>query len=338
VEVLERYLQAVRSWLPKVQQDDIVAELAVDLRAQIEEAEAERGRPLAQGELEALLKRRGHPLWVAEAYLPQQHLIGPALLPSYRLVLKIALGSLLAVLGGVYVVLGLVLRVKGVSSDFGGWLWLACLYGFAQGGLITLIFARLDRSQRRARAAGEWDPRHPGDLPVLAPDPEAERRRKRRLSAVGELVGSGVFALFWLGVARGPATPGVSFWFTSVWRELYWPILTLALADVVLAAGVILRPGGTRLAYGLGLARDSFALVLLGRLLVSGPWVAVAVPGFAPGDLARLAGFLSMVNVSVAITLALLAAFYLAGAVRDARGALGWQPARAWWVRFLAGE
>jgi hypothetical protein len=335
VEVLDRYLQAVRSWLPRPQQDDIVAELRADLRAQVEEAEAERGRPLEDGELEALLKRVGHPLWVAEAYLPDQHLIGPALLPAYRLVLKIAVSGLLGSLAVVYVVLGLVLQVKGVSSDPGGWLWQACLYGFAQGGLITLIFARLDRSQRRARAAGEWDPRHPHELPRIAPDPEVARRRRRRLSAVAELVSSGLFALFWVGVVRGPATPGVSFLLTPVWYEIYWPILALALADVALAAGIILRPAGSRAAYGLGLARDSFALVLLGRLLGAGPWVAIRVPGAAP---AALGTFLWVVNLSVAITLVAIAAFYAAAAVRDARGALGRAPSRAWWVRFLAGE
>ena len=36
-ELLERYLQAVRFWLPKAQQEDILAELSEDLRSQIEE-------------------------------------------------------------------------------------------------------------------------------------------------------------------------------------------------------------------------------------------------------------------------------------------------------------
>ncbi|HEX6738888.1 MAG TPA: hypothetical protein VF310_11475 [Vicinamibacteria bacterium] len=335
MEVLERYLQAVRFWLPKAQQDDIVSELSVDLRAQIEDAEAERGRRLDEAELESLLQRRGHPLWVAEPYLPQQHLIGPALLPAYRRVLRIALGCQLAGYAAVYLLLGLVFRVRGVSADPGAWLWQASLYAFATGGLITLVFARLDRSQQRARALGVWDPRRPAELPSVPPDPEAERLHRRRVSAAGELVGSALFALFWLGLVRLPDTPGASFGPTAIWRGFYWPILVLCLAEVALAAVTIVRPRHGRKHYGLALARDSFALVLLGRLLAGGPWMVAIVPD-APAE--KLAVLASMVNASVAITLAAIAAFYVAAAVRDARGALGKEPARHWSVRFLAGE
>src|SRR5438309_9276370 len=36
MELLDRYLQAVRFWLPKAQQEDIIAELSSDLRSQID--------------------------------------------------------------------------------------------------------------------------------------------------------------------------------------------------------------------------------------------------------------------------------------------------------------
>ena len=44
---------------------------------------------LVQAELEAILTRWGHPMLVAERYLPQRSLIGPVLLPAYKLVLTI---------------------------------------------------------------------------------------------------------------------------------------------------------------------------------------------------------------------------------------------------------
>ncbi len=34
MDLLDRYLQAVGSWLPKAQRDDIVAELSEDIRTQ----------------------------------------------------------------------------------------------------------------------------------------------------------------------------------------------------------------------------------------------------------------------------------------------------------------
>ena len=335
MEVLDRYLQAVRTWLPKAQQDDIVAELSVDLRAQIEEAEAEHGRPLEERELAAILQQRGHPLWVAEAYLPQQHLIGPALLPTYRRVVKIALGCQWAAFAAVYVVLGLVFEVKGVSSSLGAWVWQACLYGFATGGLITLIFARLERSQRRARSLGAWDPRRPEELPSVPADPAVARRLRRRISAAGELAMSVLFTLFWVGVVRPPSTPGISFLLTPVWSELYWYIVGLGLVEVGLAAAALLRPDYSRLYYGLSLARDSFAVVLLIRLLRSAPWVKAAVPGVAPG---ALAGIAAVADVCILITLLCILPFYLALVVRDLRGALGKEPVRHWAVTFFAGD
>ena len=45
MELLDRYLQAVRFWLPKAQQNDIIAELGDDIRSQIEDKESALGRP-----------------------------------------------------------------------------------------------------------------------------------------------------------------------------------------------------------------------------------------------------------------------------------------------------
>ena len=96
MELLDRYLHAVRFWLPRKQQDDIIAELGDDLRSQIEEREASLGHPLNEDELAALLQKAGYPLRVAGRYLPQQSLIGPALFPLYTFVLKaVSVGYLL---------------------------------------------------------------------------------------------------------------------------------------------------------------------------------------------------------------------------------------------------
>jgi hypothetical protein len=89
MELVDRYLQAVKFWLPKTRRQDIIAELAEDIRSQIEEKEAELGRALNEDESSALLKRRGRPFSVAERYLPQRSLIGPGLFPIYALSLKI---------------------------------------------------------------------------------------------------------------------------------------------------------------------------------------------------------------------------------------------------------
>src|SRR5947209_15980425 len=96
MDLLDRYLQAVKFWLPKDQKNDIIAELSEDLRSEIEEKESASGRKLNDNELSDLLKQRGRPVFVASRYLPQEQLIGPALFPIYRLVLKIVMACYLA--------------------------------------------------------------------------------------------------------------------------------------------------------------------------------------------------------------------------------------------------
>ena len=81
MELIERYLESVKFWLPRRQKDDIIAELSDDIHAQVEEKkETALGRNLNEAEVEAILKQRGHPLLVANRFLPQESLIGPSLL------------------------------------------------------------------------------------------------------------------------------------------------------------------------------------------------------------------------------------------------------------------
>jgi hypothetical protein len=95
MDLLERYLQAVRKYLPwtlsRPRQDDIIAELRANLESQLEEREADLGRPLTQGEMVDWLKQLGAPIQVASRYMPAQYLIGPTLFPMYLYVLRLAL-------------------------------------------------------------------------------------------------------------------------------------------------------------------------------------------------------------------------------------------------------
>src|SRR5438477_8588362 len=93
MELVDRYLQAVRFWLPKNQKQDIRAELSEDIRSQVEDREAELGRKLNETEVAELLKQRGRPVLVANRFLPQESLIGPVLFPIYVFVLKVVAAS-----------------------------------------------------------------------------------------------------------------------------------------------------------------------------------------------------------------------------------------------------
>ncbi len=51
MQLLDRYLTAVKFWLPKKQREDIAAELAANLQSEIDDRVAELGRPLTDDEI-----------------------------------------------------------------------------------------------------------------------------------------------------------------------------------------------------------------------------------------------------------------------------------------------
>ena len=155
MELLDRYLRNVEFWLPKAQQKDIIAELSEDIRSQIEDRETELGHMLDEAELEALLKKRGNPMFVAGRYLPPRQLIGPTVFPIYQFVLRIlAYGYLLP---GTAVWLFMALFIPSYRATYPGW----ALYGallhwlwfnaFTLFTLITIGFALIDRMDLPAK-------------------------------------------------------------------------------------------------------------------------------------------------------------------------------------------
>ena len=68
MELIERYLQAVRFALPPAQRDDIIKELRDNILSQIEEKEAMLGRAPSEGEQAELLKKLGPDVHRARAF------------------------------------------------------------------------------------------------------------------------------------------------------------------------------------------------------------------------------------------------------------------------------
>jgi hypothetical protein len=68
MDLIEQYIASVRVFLPKGQRDDIVQELAGDIRSQAADKEAELGRALSKDEQATLLRQYGHPLLMAARY------------------------------------------------------------------------------------------------------------------------------------------------------------------------------------------------------------------------------------------------------------------------------
>jgi hypothetical protein len=294
MELLDRYLQAVRFWLPKAQQNDIIAELGDDIRSQIEDKESALGRPINEDELAALLRQTGHPMRVAARYQPQQSLIGPALFPIYKFVLKMV--SIFYLVPWVLVWIGLVVFVPSHRAEnpaltvLGGWasLWHTAFIFF---GIITLVFAVVERFQSNVSGVLKWDPRK---LPAL-PKP---KDRVSRVESVFELVFDLFLLVGWLFAPRiarqifaaagnvlAPA-PGLYAW--------YWPVLAPVIIGMVQKLINLFRPRWTWLRPATRLLTTAIILGIVESMVKIYPLFVVVAKGGK--DAARYANLEFVVN------------------------------------------
>jgi hypothetical protein len=235
MELLDRYLQAVKKHLPWDRQDDIIAELKANLESQLEDKEAELGRPLTKDEMEAWLKQIGPPMQVAGRYLPQRYLIGPAVFPMYWYVLRLACFWCLVIYSIVSVVqifnggiangpglAGAALRVPAVLMTTAAW--------------VTLIFAAIEFGLARnpskrgllANAPFDWSP---SALPPAETTAGYRKRPRSFAMAVTEAIFGFLFLAWlllipahpWLLLGQGALYLHASpYQLAPVWIQFYW--------------------------------------------------------------------------------------------------------------------
>lgn len=239
MELLDRYLNAVRFWLPRAQQDDVTAELGEDIRSQIEEQEGKLGRKLTTLEVASLLKERGRPMLVASRYHPQQYLIGPVLFPVYRFVMLVVV--LCYLIPWFLIWMGLAIFDPYFHADLGrtfGPLWgTYWLTTFVALGTVTLVFAILERADRNSNFLRNWDPLR---LPQVR-----DLRRIPRLNSAIELAVNVAFVIWWTTDMWSTTVfnlGGVRVDFTEAWKGFLWTFLALAVASILLAAVNLARP------------------------------------------------------------------------------------------------
>jgi hypothetical protein len=305
--ILDRYLHAVRFWLPAQQQDDIIAELSEDLRSQIEEKESAVGHPLNEFELSSILKRCGIPIRVASRYQPQGHLIGPALFPIYRFVLKMVL---------LWVLLPVFLFIVGPAMLFSTGDWGAAVVRtlsglwsgiFIAAGTITLIFAVLERTQASLHLEDKWDPQ---SLPAVVKNEHKTSRLKMTCEAVFAFLG-----FLWLLLVPyhpflilGPAAAFLQP--APLWHRFYVPILLLALAGFVRPCIGLARPQWTWFVPFAQLLNTGLTLVFLYFILHASSqvpangWSPFVILTDAAKDSAQYRKTAGIVNVSILMSMA----------------------------------
>jgi hypothetical protein len=289
MQLLERYLQAVKFWLPKDQREDIIAELSEDIHSQIDEKETELGRKLNELELESILKQRGRPILVANRYLPQEHLIGPVLFPIYRLVIKIVLLCYLVP----WTLTWIFLLISGYGAKFAAQSWLGALgslwaslwsTAFLAVSMVTLIFAILERVQRKSHFLEEWNPRKlpPVNNPNLI----------SRFNSIVELAANLFFCVWWTGhMFSGVVLNQVNLRIVlapAPWRYFFWGFLFIALANIALAVANLARPYWTAPRAAFRLVSDMAGSVFFCWLLKSNLLVEIAGASIPPAKALQL--------------------------------------------------
>ena len=313
MELLAKYLQDVRSYLPREQQDDILKELSDNILSQMEDKEAALGRPLTAAEQEAIIKQHGTPLTVAGRYQldPRsvafgRQLIGPVLYPFYIRVLGIALGVSLLV----HLAVAFALYATGQSITAADVIGSIIVHVTVLFGIATLVFTVAQTNM--TRFPDRWGPVEQAfDLPATAGKAE-----NPRIAAFAEFVILLVVFLWLLNVQvsqtpdRGAGSLGLTL--APIWGTLYIPALLLTFAGMVRSALVVLRPDWSRLRLLINVLLDMGSLLLLGTACTAGEWIVFTRPAAASSaDLQGMAAINTFVFWSLVSTLIVCAGITL---------------------------
>jgi hypothetical protein len=289
MDLLERYLAALRALLPRKTAADILREIADELESQMEDKAEQLGRPLTEDEQADVIRRLGHPAVVAARYGEPRYLIGPQLFPFYWRTLKIGfIGA---------VVIAILVGFAGLPAAEDRSDWTALLLRIPATlvfvfGITTAVFAGLEFSRRfvKCRTASHWDPR---TLPSPA------RHSAKRTQSVAEILFSAAGLLWWNSLrsmpflALGPAAAFLKL--GPAWDVLHWPVLILIAANICKAILYLLRPERAVLHATVALLLDAAELALLVVALRAGEWVVVEPALAGAGHYAAAAGLLNRV-------------------------------------------
>jgi hypothetical protein len=288
MDLIDRYVIAVRRQLPRELADDITAELADSLRSEAEEHERVTGHAISEPEQAALLKKRGHPWLMASRYQPQQYLIGPALFPYYKQALQIvvfwvvvpivlfggALNAIYASDPSMSVAIRAFVRAIGSA-------WNGAIFAI---GIVTIVFAILDHEKVRINVLDNWNP-------AKLPEP-AEGRVIPRSETILGLVFTLTFLVWWLGLVRVPELvlrpgDGVEFAPAPIWTTFYVPILLCAIASAGVYLIDLVRPWRTLTVSIADMIINAAITVILVAILRADQYVIVSGPGVLAGNIDR---------------------------------------------------
>ena len=305
MQLLDRYLTAVKFWLPKKQRDDIAAELAANLQSEIDDRTAELGRPLTEAEIAALLKQHGSPILVASRY-EQEHrtvtfgrqLIGPLLFPFYWTAIKVTL--ILLLIPGVVPAVVLGARPSQPLAELGHALLRMARLSLPVLLLVTLVFALIDFGLRKSRFletwGSDWDPRK-------LPSSDRQAKQVRRSSSIAGIIFQSLFILWWWKHGSIPylvvTHAGAHVHFAPVLASLYLPVLIIAFINLAQHWVNLAEPDWRWLPPATGLVTSLIALIILYPLLGTSPLISISEPNGLPISAREAAQIQNVLALSV---------------------------------------
>lgn len=304
MELLDRYLQAIKRFLPLGHQEDIIKELSDNLLSRIEDKESELGRQLQEFELESIIKSHGHPILVAARYQPQQYLIGPMVAPLYWFILKIAVAMAIAVYGIVNTVLmalgtptlqGAIQIILGVPRVA----WITAAW-------VTFSFVAIEIAVTKYNVKLNWfENWSPRSLPRLEKD-----QQKHRCHPMVEFLGAVFLVLWMLIVPYHPFLvfgPGAYYLQSQpiqaapIWYSLYWPFMALLFASMIVKAAYLFSFSWSWPKKFIDLIFRMLGLLLLSLLIEAHEFVILS--GTATGDITHLQDSIAKLNYGILIGL-----------------------------------
>jgi hypothetical protein len=334
MELVDRYLKTIATYLPKEQKDDILRELSENIRSEMEGQEAELGRPLNEAEQEAVVRRHGNPLIVAGRFRQDERSvafgrqwIGPEIFPLYLKVLTFNLGLsslvIMALFTGLF--------AAGQPTTFSGLLQAILLQFLIQGGIITAIFSMVN--SQVTRHPERWNPRKPGYMvaPQFADESEHKNNeRVPRVESIAQFLALGA-SVVWLRNMYatshsifGTATSYLSL--APAWRQIYWPLVVVAITGMLQAAVTIYYPGWVRFRCWVQMGMNAAGLAIVYFLLQARVWVTLRVPD---GTVDVHESSVAIVNQSVFYGLLIATAILIGLLIIDVRRLLRLRPKEA---------
>jgi hypothetical protein len=219
MKMISNYLDSLESYLSDDLKQEVREELEASILEQVEDKQQELGRELNQLEQETLLKKLGHPMRVAAAYLPKQRLVGAEYFPAYKRALEIALAIVLGILILLSLpdifngrsIIGSAITIFAQMIDTG-------LYVFA---IVTIIFYLMEYYGTSLDYIYAWSP---GELKGYS-----RRLSLSRLESGFELIVYILFMAWWNDIITWPSDTWsdlqtTSLSFSQEWKGVFWSI------------------------------------------------------------------------------------------------------------------